>query len=156
MAPCHPKNAELSKTLQVYKGRIVFRGDNVKDETGHYAVFTDQGTSASYIAGTKMIDIVARSPGCVGQDADARSAFTQITIAEATGLLGLDFPDTWIKLPKERWPDHWRSFPLDYDPIVPLEGNLYGHPLAGLLWDKCSQEKIIACGFEKVRGWESL
>ena len=34
--------------------------------------------------------------------------------------------------------------------------NLYGHPLAGLLWDKASQEKVISCGFEKIKGWESL
>ena len=33
---------------------------------------------------------------------------------------------------------------------------MYGHPLAGLLWDKFSQEKILACGFEKVKGWESM
>jgi hypothetical protein len=40
--------------------------------------------------------------------------------------------------------------------VCPLLSNLYGHPLAGLLWDKFSQEKIQACGFEKVKGWESL
>ena len=44
----------------------------------------------------------------------------------------------------------------DFDPVCPLNGNLYGHPIAGLLWDKFSQEKILAAGFEKVRGWESL
>ena len=27
------------------------------------------------------------------------------------------------------------------DPVCPLISNLYGHPLAGLLWDKFSQEK---------------
>ena len=34
--------------------------------------------------------------------------------------------------------------------------NLYGHPLAGLLWDKGSQERIRKHGFEKIKGWESL
>jgi hypothetical protein len=33
---------------------------------------------------------------------------------------------------------------------------LYGHPLAGLLWDKCSQRRLQQAGFEKVKGWESL
>ena len=30
---CHLKHAERSPELQNYKGRVVFRGDQVKDET---------------------------------------------------------------------------------------------------------------------------
>ena len=41
-------------------------------------------------------------------------------------------------------------------PVCPLLRNLYGHPLAGLLWEKGSQEKILKVGFEKVPQWESL
>ena len=40
---CHLKNAELEAKHQKYKGRIVFRGDIVKDDYGSYAVFTEQG-----------------------------------------------------------------------------------------------------------------
>ena len=29
------------------------------------------------------------------------------------------------------------------DPVVPLERNLYGHPLAGLLWERISEEDPI-------------
>ena len=32
---------------QKYKGRVVLRGDIVKDNSGSYAVFTEQGSSAS-------------------------------------------------------------------------------------------------------------
>ena len=42
------------------------------------------------------------------------------------------------------------------DPVCPLVTNLYGHPLAGLLWDRCSQRRLQQAGFEKVKGWESL
>ena len=31
---CHLKPAELETAVQKYKGRVVFRGDQVKDETG--------------------------------------------------------------------------------------------------------------------------
>ena len=34
MELCHVKNAELPKEYQSYKGRIVFRGDDIKDEEG--------------------------------------------------------------------------------------------------------------------------
>ena len=44
---CHLKNAELEIKHQKYKGRVVFRGDIVKDDSGFYAVFTEQRSSAS-------------------------------------------------------------------------------------------------------------
>ena len=46
---CHLKNAELEAKHQEYKGRVVLRGDVVKDDSGSYAVFTEQGSSASQI-----------------------------------------------------------------------------------------------------------
>ena len=42
-------------------------------------------------------------------------------------------PDIWIRLPKHNWPKSWSSME---DPVVPLERNLYGHPLAGPLWKR--------------------
>ena len=44
---CHLKNAELEAKHQKYKGRVVLRGDIVKDDSGCYAVFSEQGSSAS-------------------------------------------------------------------------------------------------------------
>ena len=157
MALCHLKNAELEEKIQAWKGRVVYRGDLTKTEKGTYAVFTEQGTSASSMTATKFLDAIARTVDCEGWDADASSAFTQITLEEAAILLGIDHvPKTWISLPKDRWPDSWWDFPDDYEPVCPLVTNLYGHPLAGLLWDKCSQELIMKCGFQKVPSWESL
>ena len=42
-------------------------------------------------------------------------------------------PDIWIRLPRHSWPKSWSSME---DPVVLLERNLYGHLLAGLLWEK--------------------
>ena len=38
---CHLKNAKLEAKHQKYKGRVVLRGDIVKDDSGSYAVFTE-------------------------------------------------------------------------------------------------------------------
>ena len=38
---CHLKNAELEAKHQEYKGGVVLRGDIVKDNSGAYAVFTE-------------------------------------------------------------------------------------------------------------------
>ena len=43
----HLKNSELEQKFHKYKGRVVLRGDVVKDDSGSYAVFTEQGSSAS-------------------------------------------------------------------------------------------------------------
>ena len=43
----HLKNAELEAKHQKYKGRVVLRGDIVQDDSGSYALFTEQGSSAS-------------------------------------------------------------------------------------------------------------
>ena len=43
---CHLKNAELETKHQKFKGRAVLRGDIVNDDSGSYALFTEQGSSA--------------------------------------------------------------------------------------------------------------
>ena len=73
---CHLKNAELEAKHQKYKGRVVLRGDIVKDNSGSCAVFTEQGSSASQMTAAKIMDIISRLPGCDGQAADAVSAKT--------------------------------------------------------------------------------
>ena len=80
----HLKNAELEATHQKYKGRVVLRGDIVKDDSGSYAVlFTEQGSSASQMTAAKVMGIISRLPGCAGQAADVVSAYTQIKMEDA-------------------------------------------------------------------------
>ena len=43
---CHLKIAELETKHHKYKGRVVLRGDIVKDDSGSYAIFTEQRSSA--------------------------------------------------------------------------------------------------------------
>ena len=72
---------------QKYKGRIVLRGDIVKEDSGSYAVFTEQGSSASQMTSAKVMDVISRMPGCAGQAADAVSAHTQVKMEDAPKLL---------------------------------------------------------------------
>ena len=62
-------------------------------------------------------------------------------------------PDIWIHLPKHTWPKSWSSME---DPVVPLERNLYGHPLAGLLWERQFENILLKYGWEKVLNWDLL
>ena len=62
-------------------------------------------------------------------------------------------PDIWIRLPRHKWPKSWSSME---DPVVPLERNLYGHLLAGLLWERQFEKVLLKHGWEKIPNWECL
>ena len=42
------------------------------------------------------------------------------------------------------------------DPVFLLERNLYGHPLAGLLWERQFEKILLMYGWEKVSNRECL
>ena len=56
-------------------------------------------------------------------------------------------PDIWIRLPRHKWSSM-------EDPVVPLERNLYGHPLAGLLWERQFEKILLQHSWEKFSNWE--
>ena len=138
------------------KDVFVLRGDILKDDSGAYAVFTEQGSSASQMTAAKVMDVTARLPECDGQAADAISAYTQVKIEDAPKLLKIqksECPDVWILLPKHKWPQSWNNI---VDPVGPLERNLYGHPLSSLLWERQFEKSLMELGWEKVTNWECL
>ena len=156
MDMCHLKNAELEAKHQKYKGRVVLRGDIVKDDSGSYAVFTEQGSSASQMTAAKIMVIISRCQVAMGTAADAASAFTQVKMEDARKLSKnpkSECPDIWIRLPRHKWPKSWSSME---DPVVPLERNLHGHPVAGLLWGRQFEKILLQHGWEKVSNWECL
>ena len=109
---CHLKNAELEAKHQKYKGRVVLRGDIVKDNSGSYAVFTEQGSSASQMTAAKIMDIISRLPGCDGQAADAVSSLYPSKNGRCSQIIEIpksECPDIWIRLPRHRWPKSWSS-----------------------------------------------
>ena len=61
-------------------------------------------------------------------------------------------PDIWIRPPKHKWPKSWSSME---DTVVPLERNLYGHLVAGPLWE-LFEKVLLEHGWEKVPNWECL
>ena len=77
----------------------------MKDDSGSYAVFTEQGSSASQMTAAKVMDVISRLPGCAGQAADAVSSYTQVKMENAPKLLKIpksECPDMWIRLPRHK------------------------------------------------------
>ena len=153
---CHLKNAELEAKHQKYKGRVVLRGDIVKDDSGSCAVFTEQGSSASQMTAAKVIDIISRLPGCAGQAADAVSAETQVKMEDASKLL---------KIPKSECQKfgfvHHDTNRLNHGRIWTIQSFLLSEIRMVILWQdyygKGNLKKILLkyC-WEKVSNWECL
>ena len=100
---------EVGAGASISKERRQGRGDIVKGDSGSYAVFTEQGSSASQVTAAKVMDIISRLTGCAGQAADAVSAYTQVKMEDAPTLLKIpqsECPDIWIRLPKHKWPQN--------------------------------------------------
>ena len=143
---CHLKNSELEPQSEVTLWKMF------QDHT-QYSL--NKGSSASQMTVAKVMDIISRLPGCAGQAANAISAYTQVKMKDAPKLLKIpnsECPDIRIRQPRHKWPESWSNME---DPVVPLERNLYCHPLAGLLWER-QCEKVLEHGWEKVPNWECL
>ena len=59
----------------------------MKDDSGSYAVFTEEESSASQMTAAKVLDVISRLPGCAGQASDAVSAHAHFKMEDAHKLL---------------------------------------------------------------------
>ena len=96
----------------------------------------------------KIMDIISRLPGC-----DGRSIGSWKMLTKLLKIPKSECPDIWSRLPRHKWPKSWSSME---DPVVPLERNLYGHLLAGLLWERQFDKILLKYGWEKIPNWECL
>ena len=134
---CHLKNSELEPQYRKYKGRVVLPGDIVKDDSGSYAVFTEQGSSASQTTAAKVMDIISSLPGCSGQAADCSIRLYSGQNGRCIHVIynsKVRMSRYLILRQTHKWPHI--MVPEKEGPVVPLERNLYGHLLAGLLWKR--------------------
>ena len=96
------KFAELADESQkVLKGRIVFRGDNARDENGTLAIYQDLAASPTLITSANANIAYGLFRGNKTTSADAIKAYIQSTLKS-------EHP-TWVELPKELWPEEWRT-----------------------------------------------
>ena len=97
------------------------------------------------------MDVIVRHLDCDGHAADAISAYTQVKFEDDQKLLRIptsECPDVWIRLPKHKCLKSWEHIE---DPVVPCDRNLYGHPLAGLVWERQFEKALMELGWEKYK-----
>ena len=89
------KNFEMPIEKHVHKGRVVYRGDAVRDERGATALFQALHSLPTNIQAINLTLFVGMLSGFLVQAADACQAFLQ-------ALLKTSVP-TWLVLPPELW-----------------------------------------------------
>ena len=154
---CHLKNVEFEAKHQKYKGRFVFRGDIVKDDAGSYAVFTEQGSSASKMTAAKIMDTISRLPGCDGQAADAASAYTQVKNGRCSQIV----QNFKIGVSRHLDSSTTGTNGLNHGPVRKIQSFHSKGICTVILWQdyygKRQFEKILLKhGWEKIPNWECL
>ena len=133
---CSIKFFEKGPEWWKYKGRICFRGDNVRDQDGAPAIFQELSSSPAAIHSTNANIAYGLIPGHKSTLADAQRAFVQALLKAKN--------KTWVTIPRTLWPDHWHG---KYDrPMCLLVKALYGHPESGGHWENHLTEAVLALG----------
>jgi len=133
---CSVKYWECAPERHRYKGRICFRGDNVKDQDGAVAVFQELSSSPTAVQGVNANIAYGCLPGHKYTVSDAIRAYVQ-------SLLKSRYK-TWCRIPRDLWPAHWKG---KYKaPMCLLVKALYGHPESGGHWERHLTEAVLASG----------
>ena len=101
------KHHELSPEYHKYKGRIVYRGDVIKDQFNQHVFFTEAETTTTPAMFTALS--LTLWFGCLTtiSCADCIQAYLQCLLER----------NTWVILPFEQWLEEWKKI---YDPAVRL------------------------------------
>ena len=140
------KNSEYERKYQKFKARVVFGGDRIKDTCGNAVFFQEVGSVPSTMAAARC---AVAAKALAGDSLD----LLQSDCVKAYIQADLDGAPTFVRLPKEWWPDSFKGFK---DPVVRLHKALYGHPRAGDCWFEKLDQTLKDEGFSTVEGWPSV
>ena len=143
---CVEKGSELPEghPERKFKGRVVFQGNNVKDENWDVAMFHELSSAPATMQAAKAADAYGLLAGHAIECADGEQAYIQSKLGGTP---------TMIRLPKERWPAEWSHMS---DPVCPLILSLYSHPDAGGYWEKHCEEKALGKPKNKEEAFNML
>ena len=140
------KGSELSPDQWRLKARIVFRGDDIRDQSGMSAVFEELfASSPSSLEGlnTAVAFGLLESSGVT--TSDAVRAYTQALLKTKH--------KTYVLLPPELVPDDKKHI---HQPCAPLHKALYGHPESSAYWQQHLHAILVKLGGVEFRNLPSV
>ena len=137
MPICSIKFWEMPASQHKYKGRVVFRGDCVKDEHGAPAVFQELSASPTGINTANSVIAYGSLEGSKVQCSDAIRAYIQSDLDS--------LHETWVLIPPELRLSSWSHIRR---PMCRLKKALYGHPESGAHWERHLEQCGIPAEFQ--------
>ena len=144
---CGIKHHELSPELWKYKGRIVYRGDNIRDQNDQIILFDETSTTPTSLVALNLCLWFGCRAGCKTSGADAVQAFLQSDLDEGS------FEETWVILSRELWLPNWEG--RYHRVAVRLKKSLYGHPQAGRKWEEHLRQRLVSLGGVEMHNYPS-
>ena len=137
------KHHELEPAHWRWKGRIVYRGDMVRDQFSNVVLFEQTATTPTSLVALNAAIWYACRKGNAASCSDAIQAFLQSK---------LDDDDyTYVIIPVELWLDEWHSmFAPGTKLAVRLKKSLYGHPKAGRWWQDHLDRQLRSLGAQEM------
>ena len=145
LAICSEKNVELEPKFRTLKGRVCYRGDAAKTAKGNVALYQTMSASPASITAANAIIAYGLLKGHKISSADAIKAYLQSVLNSLA--------ETWVRLPREVWPETWfdsNGKPLYRRPVIRLLRSLYGHPEAGAHWERKLEQELVNMGATKI------
>ena len=128
-----------------WKYRIVFQGNNVKNQDWQVALFEQMSSAPATLEASRCAEAYSCFPGCSVEGRDVEQAYIS---ADLGG------PPTYVQLPKELWTPEMHKMKF---PVVRLEKALYGHKNSGVYWSKYCDKACLRAGFEPLsENWPSV
>ena len=92
---CVEKGSELppGDPARKYKGRVVFQGNNARDEQWQAALFNEMSSAPASMEAGKACDAFGLLPGHTTEQCDAEQAYIQSKLDGPT--------PTWVRMPRE-------------------------------------------------------
>jgi hypothetical protein len=140
------KHVELAQDLQRFKARLVAGGNDIRNADGSRA---DPDLSTGYVLPPGLSGIrvcMAFGYGSPGGGVLLGDVDTAYVHARLGG------PRMYARPDRSILPNRFRSM---RDPVVPIDGALYGLPRAGWDWDQhCDHVFVVLCGWTRVEDAE--
>ena len=111
--------------LRKLKARIVFRGDDIRDEANNLAILQELKVNPTGISGINFNLAYGAMKGNKSSQSDVIKAYTQSDLNTRV--------PTWVELPRELTPPLLQHIDR---PCVRLWKSLYGHPESGFHWHR--------------------
>ena len=123
--------------LRKLKARIVFRGDDIRDESDNLAILQELKVNPTGLIGINFNLAYGSVKGHQTTQSDVVKAYTQSDLNTRV--------PTWVELPRELTPPECRHLER---PCVRLWKSLYGHPESGYHWHERFSTIMKAMGGE--------